>query len=149
MISDFCASALPRFFFFLHFDFWIFDFNLSPFSPHSLRGYSAYSPSKFAVRALADALHMELLPWAIGVSILFPPNTATEGFEEELRTMPAQVQHSKSRSPNPHLFQNPKYYAGTQKKPKSMQVRGVDFFLLKIYDILKLVLAVFGSSKIK
>ncbi|KAL7071887.1 hypothetical protein ACQ4LE_009013 [Meloidogyne hapla] len=54
-------------------------------------GYSAYSPSKFAVRALADVLYMELLPYEIGVSVLFPPNTATEGFDEELRTMPEQI----------------------------------------------------------
>uniref|UniRef100_A0A915NCV6 Uncharacterized protein n=1 Tax=Meloidogyne floridensis TaxID=298350 RepID=A0A915NCV6_9BILA len=38
-------------------------------------GYSAYSPSKFAVRAFADVLYMELLPYEIGVSVLFPPNT--------------------------------------------------------------------------
>uniref|UniRef100_A0A915NTZ2 3-dehydrosphinganine reductase n=1 Tax=Meloidogyne floridensis TaxID=298350 RepID=A0A915NTZ2_9BILA len=53
-------------------------------------GYSAYSPSKFAVRAFADVLYMELLPYEIGVSVLFPPNTATEGFDEELKTMPEQ-----------------------------------------------------------
>jgi len=55
------------------------------------RGYSAYSPSKFALRALADVLHAELRPHGIGVSVLFPPNTATEGFQEEQRTMPEQV----------------------------------------------------------
>jgi hypothetical protein len=27
----------------------------------------------------------------IGVSILYPPNTETEGFAEELRTMPEEV----------------------------------------------------------
>lgn len=54
-------------------------------------GYSAYSPSKFALRALADVLHAELRPHGIGVSVLFPPNTATEGFQEEQRTMPEQV----------------------------------------------------------
>uniref|UniRef100_A0A914H9X2 3-dehydrosphinganine reductase n=1 Tax=Globodera rostochiensis TaxID=31243 RepID=A0A914H9X2_GLORO len=54
-------------------------------------GYSAYSPSKFALRGFADALHMELLPWNVGVSILFPPNTATDGFREELRTMTPQI----------------------------------------------------------
>jgi 3-dehydrosphinganine reductase len=54
-------------------------------------GYTAYSPSKFAIRGFAEALHMELLPYNIGVSILFPPNTETEGFEEELKTMPEEV----------------------------------------------------------
>uniref|UniRef100_A0A914CCD0 3-dehydrosphinganine reductase n=1 Tax=Acrobeloides nanus TaxID=290746 RepID=A0A914CCD0_9BILA len=54
-------------------------------------GYTAYSPSKFAIRGFAEALHMELLPYNIGVSILFPPNTETEGFQEELKTMPEEV----------------------------------------------------------
>ncbi|KAF7639846.1 hypothetical protein Mgra_00000780 [Meloidogyne graminicola] len=54
-------------------------------------GYSAYSPSKFAIRALADVLYFELLPYGIGISVLFPPNTATEGFNEELKTMPEQI----------------------------------------------------------
>lgn len=54
-------------------------------------GYSAYSPSKFAVRGFAEALHMELLPFNVGVSILYPPNTETEGFEVEQQTMPEEV----------------------------------------------------------
>jgi 3-dehydrosphinganine reductase len=54
-------------------------------------GYSSYSPSKFAIRGFAEALHMELMPFNVGVSILFPPNTDTEGYKEELRTMPEEV----------------------------------------------------------
>lgn len=54
-------------------------------------GYTAYGASKFAVRGFADALHMELLPYNIGVSVLFPPNTNTEGFQEELKAMPPEV----------------------------------------------------------
>ena len=54
-------------------------------------GYTSYSPSKFAVRGFAEALHMELMPFNIGVSILYPPNTDTEGYKEELRTMPEEV----------------------------------------------------------
>lgn len=54
-------------------------------------GYSAYSPSKFAVRGFAEALHMELHPYNVGVTILYPPNTKTEGFEVEQQTMPIEV----------------------------------------------------------
>ena len=54
-------------------------------------GYGAYSPSKFALRGFAEAMHMELLPFNIGVSILFPPNTATEGYEQEIKDMPQEV----------------------------------------------------------
>lgn len=44
-------------------------------------GYTAYGASKFALRGFVDSLHMELLPYGVGVSILYPPNTNTEGFE--------------------------------------------------------------------
>ncbi|CAD5227097.1 unnamed protein product [Bursaphelenchus xylophilus] len=54
-------------------------------------GYGAYSPSKFAVRALADVLAAECRPYNIGVSVLYPPNTETEGFQVEKREMPEQI----------------------------------------------------------
>lgn len=54
-------------------------------------GYSAYSPTKFALRGFADVLHMELLPYKVGVSVLYPPNTDTEGFKEEILTMPEEL----------------------------------------------------------
>lgn len=54
-------------------------------------GYTAYSPSKFAIRGFADALHMELLPYKVNVALLYPPNTDTEGFKVEQETMPEEV----------------------------------------------------------
>jgi 3-dehydrosphinganine reductase len=54
-----------------------------------LYGYTSYAPSKFAVRGLAEALRSELLPDGIGVSVVFPPDTDTPGFREELRRRPA------------------------------------------------------------
>ncbi|EFO92398.1 hypothetical protein CRE_11123 [Caenorhabditis remanei] len=54
-------------------------------------GYSAYSPTKFALRGFADTLHMELLPYKVNVGVLYPPNTDTEGFKEELLTMPEET----------------------------------------------------------
>ena len=38
-------------------------------------GYTAYSSTKFALRGLAEVLHMELKPHNINVSISFPPDT--------------------------------------------------------------------------
>lgn len=38
----------------------------------------AYSASKFALEAAADALRMELRPWHIGVSVVEPAQTATD-----------------------------------------------------------------------
>ncbi|UMM30356.1 hypothetical protein L5515_012271 [Caenorhabditis briggsae] len=54
-------------------------------------GYSAYSPTKFALRGFADTLHMELLPYKVNVAVLYPPNTDTEGFKLELETMPEET----------------------------------------------------------
>ncbi|VDM47029.1 unnamed protein product [Toxocara canis] len=55
-------------------------------------GYSAYSMSKFALRGFAESLRMELLPYDIGVSLLFPPNTNTDGYQVvELQSMPDEV----------------------------------------------------------
>lgn len=44
-------------------------------------GYTAYGASKFALRGFAEALSMELLPFNVQVSVLYPPNTNTEGFQ--------------------------------------------------------------------
>ncbi|VDM56200.1 unnamed protein product [Angiostrongylus costaricensis] len=54
-------------------------------------GYTAYAPTKFAIRGFADALQMELSPYNINVSVLYPPNTDTEGFKVEMATMPEEV----------------------------------------------------------
>lgn len=53
-----------------------------------LYGYSAYAPSKFAVRGLAEALRGELKPEGIGVSIVYPPDTDTPQLTEEMRVRP-------------------------------------------------------------
>jgi 3-dehydrosphinganine reductase len=55
----------------------------------SFFGYSAYSASKFALVGLAEALQMELRPFDIGVTIAFPPDTDTPGFEQENKIKPS------------------------------------------------------------
>lgn len=55
----------------------------------SFFGYSAYSASKFALVGLAEALVMELKPFDIGVTISFPPDTDTPGYEEENKMKPS------------------------------------------------------------
>ncbi len=54
-----------------------------------LYGYSAYGPSKFAVRGLAESLRAELKPIGIHVSIAYPPDTDTPQLIEENKTKPA------------------------------------------------------------
>jgi 3-dehydrosphinganine reductase len=49
-------------------------------------GYGAYSPTKFAVRGLAEVLSMELSPWGIGVAVCNPPNVDTPMYAGEMET---------------------------------------------------------------
>lgn len=51
-------------------------------------GYSAYAPSKFAVRALAEILRLELEPEGIAVSVAFPPDTETPQLARERQSRP-------------------------------------------------------------
>eukprot|EP00128_Syssomonas_multiformis_P007999 Colp12_sorted_trinity150504_noHs@19527 len=52
-------------------------------------GYTQYCASKFAVRGLADCLRNELLPHKVRVTIYYPANIKSPGFEQEERTKPA------------------------------------------------------------
>lgn len=45
-------------------------------------GYTAYSASKFGLQGLAQALQQEVISDDIHVTLLFPPDTDTPGFEE-------------------------------------------------------------------
>jgi 3-dehydrosphinganine reductase len=57
-----------------------------------LYGYTPYSPSKFALRGLAESLRGELKPVGIHVSIVYPPDTDTPQLEAENRTKPLATQ---------------------------------------------------------
>lgn len=54
-------------------------------------GYTPYSPSKFALRGLAESLRGELKPLGIGVSIVYPPDTDTPQLEAENKTKPVET----------------------------------------------------------
>jgi 3-dehydrosphinganine reductase len=54
-------------------------------------GYSAYAPTKFAVRGLAETLRGELKPYGIRVGIAYPSDTETPGFERENQIKPAET----------------------------------------------------------
>jgi 3-dehydrosphinganine reductase len=56
-----------------------------------LFGYSAYAPSKFALRGLAESLRAELKGTGVQVSIVYPPDTDTPQFAEENLTKPAET----------------------------------------------------------
>jgi 3-dehydrosphinganine reductase len=54
-------------------------------------GYTAYSPSKFAVRGLAESLRGELRLSGIHVSVVYPPDTDTPQFHEENKAKPPET----------------------------------------------------------
>lgn len=54
-------------------------------------GYSAYSPAKFAVRALLEVLRMELRPRGIHVGCVCPPDTDTPQLAYENRFKPPET----------------------------------------------------------
>ena len=58
---------------------------------HGFFGYTAYAPSKFALRGLAESLRAELADTGVRVSIVYPPDTDTPQLAEENRTKPAET----------------------------------------------------------
>lgn len=56
-----------------------------------LYGYSAYSPSKFALRGLAESLRGELKQFGIRVAIVYPPDTDTPQLHTENKTKPPET----------------------------------------------------------
>jgi 3-dehydrosphinganine reductase len=56
-----------------------------------LFGYTPYSPSKFALRGLAEALRGEMAGTGVHVMIVYPPDTATPQLVEESLTKPAET----------------------------------------------------------
>lgn len=67
-------------------------------------GYGGYSPPKFALSGLAECLRMEASDHAIGVTIIYPPDTATPMLEMEKReTLPeclAITKHTRVMTPD-------------------------------------------------
>ncbi|CAH8361558.1 unnamed protein product [Eruca vesicaria subsp. sativa] len=51
-------------------------------------GYAAYSASKFGLQGLAQSLQQEVIADDIHVTLVFPPDTDTPGFEEEQKSRP-------------------------------------------------------------
>ncbi len=53
-------------------------------------GFTAYSPTKFAVKGFAESLRDEVHPYGVRVSILYPPDTETPGFRTENEGKPEE-----------------------------------------------------------
>jgi 3-dehydrosphinganine reductase len=55
-------------------------------------GYTAYTPTKFAVRGLLESLRAELAPRGIHVGCVFPPDVDTPQLEYESQFKPPETQ---------------------------------------------------------
>ncbi len=55
-----------------------------------IHGYSAYAPSKYAVRGLAECLAMEFKPYKIYFSVSNPPDVDTPMYAKETATKPEE-----------------------------------------------------------
>nr|CAB3258462.1 3-ketodihydrosphingosine reductase-like [Phallusia mammillata] len=55
-------------------------------------GYTAYCPTKFALRGFAETLQMEVKPYNIAVTVSFPPDTDTPGFHDDDDRKPEETQ---------------------------------------------------------
>ncbi|MCO6452201.1 MAG: SDR family NAD(P)-dependent oxidoreductase [Caldilineales bacterium] len=54
-------------------------------------GYATYTPTKYAIFGLSESLRNELKPYGVRVSVVFPPDTDTPGFETENITKPQEI----------------------------------------------------------
>jgi 3-dehydrosphinganine reductase len=59
---------------------------------HGFFGYTPYSPSKFALRGLAEALRAEMKDTGVHVMIVYPPDTDTGQLVEENLTKPPETE---------------------------------------------------------
>jgi 3-dehydrosphinganine reductase len=53
-------------------------------------GFTAYAPTKFALRGFAECLHMELSTQPISIQLAFPPDTNTPGYQQEQQLKPRE-----------------------------------------------------------
>lgn len=61
-------------------------------------GYTQYCPTKYALRGFADSLRNELKLYDIGISIFYPGNMDTPGFQVEERTKPDETREIEGTS---------------------------------------------------
>jgi NAD(P)-dependent dehydrogenase (short-subunit alcohol dehydrogenase family) len=71
----------------------------------------AYSASKFALEAIADAMRIELRPWGISVALIQPGQIDTDLW----RTAPEMLEHAVGAMSSEHQALYARHIAGTRK----------------------------------
>jgi len=96
-------------------------------------GFSCYTPGKFALRGLAEVLHMELKPFNISVSVSYPPDVDTPMLRDEMQFKPEET---KIISEGAGLFKPDQVaediVSSVTKSYKFFIVEGLDGFLLSV-----------------
>lgn len=106
-----------------------------------LYGYSAYGPSKFAVRGLAESLRAELKPMGISISIAYPPDTDTPQLTEEEKTKPAATREITATAKLWQADEVARVVLAGMKKGKFAIAPGVELSLLnRLHSLLLPVL---------
>jgi short-subunit dehydrogenase len=54
-------------------------------------GYTAYSPTKFALKGFSECLQMELKPYNVYMTLVYPPDVDTPGLKEENLQKPLET----------------------------------------------------------
>lgn len=98
-------------------------------------GYATYAPTKFALVGLAEVLRHELKSYNISISILYPPDTETPGFNRENETKPPETA---ILSGNAKLFKPEKvakYYLQGISKGKFYIMIGEGVWIWRLFRI--------------
>lgn len=62
-------------------------------------GYSAYTASKYALRGLSDVLRLEMKPYGIHISVVYPPDVDTPQHAEEAPFRPPETNAAYPNAP--------------------------------------------------
>ncbi len=101
-------------------------------------GYTGYAATKFAIRGFAESLRYELEPLGVTVTVLFPPDTQTPGFDaENLRKPPETAAISGNITPFAAKRVAEKLIHGIQRNQRSVTVDATTSILRRFGGILE------------
>lgn len=101
-------------------------------------GYTGYAATKFAIRGFAESLRYELEPLGVKVTVLYPPDTKTPGFDaENLRKPPETAAISGAIRPFAATKVAEKLVYGIQRNRRSVTVDATTSILRRFGGMLE------------